>query len=314
MSKDKNQFKTHDGSMNAYVKSILKETRHSLKRNSLMGAASILSIVAALIILGIFVVFSANVQSVTQQVESKMELKVYVQNNLSQDQLNILKSKLKSNQYVVSAKYVSADKALSDFSKSLKSYSGLLNGYNSSNNPMPASFDVKIDSAQHIAAVRKYALGLNAYGVTDVKYGEEYVNALISFSHFSNIFSAVLIVILSVVSLFIVYNTIKLTCFARRKEIRVMRYVGATDWYIRAPFILEGAFLGALGAVIALAIIGFGYTGIANYIMHAVSMPMHAGVVPFSHLFAPLLAFCLIYGIAIGSLGSVFSMRKFLEA
>ena len=138
--------------------------------------------------------------------------------------------------------------------------------------------------------------------------------ALISFSHFSNIFSAVLIVILSVVSLFIVYNTIKLTCFARRKEIRVMRYVGATDWYIRAPFILEGAFLGALGAVIALAIIGFGYTGISNYIMHAVSMPMDAGVVSFSSMFAPLLAFCLVYGIAIGSLGSVFSMRKYLEA
>ena len=175
---------------------------------------------------------------------------------------------------------------------------------------MPASYNVKIDNANHIAAVRKYALDLNGYGVTDVKYGEEYVNALISFSHFSNIFSAVLIVILSVVSLFIVYNTIKLTCFARRKEIRVMRYVGATDWYIRAPFILEGAFLGALGAVIALAIIGFGYTGISNYIMHAVSMPMDAGVVSFSSMFAPLLAFCLVYGIAIGSLGSVFSMRE----
>lgn len=314
MSKDKNQFRTHDGSTSAYVKSILKETRGSLRRNSLMSAASILSIVAALIILGIFVIFSANVQSVTQQVESKMELKVYVQNNLSQDQLNILNSKLKENPHVVSTTYVSADKALSDFSKSLKGYSGLLSGYNSSNNPMPASYNVKIDNANHIAAVRKYALDLNGYGVTDVKYGEEYVNALISFSHFSNIFSAVLIVILSVVSLFIVYNTIKLTCFARRKEIRVMRYVGATDWYIRAPFILEGAFLGALGAVIALAIIGFGYTGISNYIMHAVSMPMDAGVVSFSSMFAPLLAFCLVYGIAIGSLGSVFSMRKYLEA
>ena len=91
------------------MKSILKETRGSLRRNSLMSAASILSIVAALIILGIFVIFSANVQSVTQQVESKMELKVYVQNNLSQDQLNILNAKLKENPHVVSTKYVSAD-------------------------------------------------------------------------------------------------------------------------------------------------------------------------------------------------------------
>ena len=72
--------------------------------------------------------------------------------------------------------------------------------------------------------------------------------------------------------------------------------------------------LGALGAVIALAIIGFGYTGISSYIMKAVSMPMDAGIVSFSSLFAPLLAFCLVYGIAIGSLGSVFSMRKYLEA
>ena len=186
----------HTGHFGAYLKSIFRDTSRSIRRNKLMSVASVLSIGAALIILGIFVIFSSNLSHITQNVESALELKVYVQSNLSQDQVNRLNEKLSNHQNVTKVTYVSAEQALQDFSKSLGDYSGLLSGYNSSNNPMPASFNLKISSADKINTVKKYAESLKADGVTEVKYGEEYVDALVSFSHFSNIFSMVLIVVL----------------------------------------------------------------------------------------------------------------------
>lgn len=304
----------HTGHFGAYLKSIFRDTSRSIRRNKLMSVASVLSIGAALIILGIFVIFSSNLSHITQNVESALELKVYVRSNLSHDQVNRLNEKLSNHQNVSKVTYVSAEQALQDFSKSLGDYSGLLSGYNSSNNPMPASFNLKISSADKINTVKKYAESLKADGVTEVKYGEEYVDALVSFSHFSNIFSTVLIVVLSVVSVFIIYNTIKLTCFARRKEIRVMRYVGATDWFIRSPFVLEGTVLGAIGAIVALAIVWGGYRAVIAYVARSVYLPMHSSLVSLGSIMGPLIIFCLIYGIVIGAIGSVVSMRKFLDA
>ncbi len=304
----------HTGYFGSYLKSIFRDTGRSIRRNKLMSVASVLSIGAALIILGIFVIFSSNLNHITKNVESALELKVYVQSGLSQDQIDQLNNKLGNHQNVTKVTYVSADQALQDFSESLGDYSGLLSGYNSSNNPMPASFNLKISSADKITTVKKFAESLKADGVTEVKYGEEYVDALVSFSHFSNIFSTVLIVVLSVVSVFIIYNTIKLTCFARRKEIRVMRYVGATDWFIRSPFVLEGTVLGAIGAIVALAIIWSGYRAAMAYVARSVYLPMHSSLVAPGSIMGPLIVFCLVYGIVIGAIGSVASIRKFLDA
>lgn len=301
------------GQFSAYARSALRDTRRSIGRNKVMSAASILSIFAALIILGIFVAFTVNLDHITSNVESAMSLKVYVNKDMSQDQINNLQGEIQGINHVKKVSYVSASDALSSFSKSLGSYSGLLNGYNDSNNPMPASFDVEIDNAENIRAVRSDALKLKNDGVTDVKYGEEYVDALVSFSHFSNAFCIALLIILSVVSVFIVYNTIKLTCFARRKEIRVMRYVGATDAYIRAPFVLEGTILGAIGAIIAALVVWGAYTALVNYVNKSVYLPMHSSLVAASHIMPPLTIGFILYGVIIGALGSVISMRKFLE-
>lgn len=296
-----------------YLKSITREAFSSIKRNNLMGLASVLSILAALIILGIFIVFSVNLQHITQNVESALELKVYLKKDITQEQIDSLQSQLQSNEYVTEVTYVSADQALSDFSSSLQEYSGLLQGYDSSNNPMQASFNLKVSDPDRIKDVKTYAEGLQNEGVDSVKYGEEYVDALTSFSHFANIFSIALIVILSVVSIFIIYNTIKLTCFARRKEIRVMRYVGAANWYIRAPFVLEGVIFGLIAALIAIILIRANYYFLISYVQQSIYLPMNSDLVDPNSIMGPITLFSFIYGIAIGAVGSVFSMRKFLN-
>ena len=298
----------------SYIKCIFRDTFRSIKDNSLMSVASVLSIVAALIILGIFVIFSANLDQITNNMEAEMELKVFLKHEITEEQRTKLEQDLLNYSEISGVTYESADEALQNFSESLEDYSGLLSGYNSSNNPMQASYSVQVHNAENIKAIKGYIEKLSDDGVDYVKYGEEYVDALIKFSQYSNIFCIVMLVILTVVSMFIIYNTIKLTCFARRREIRVMRYVGASDWYIRAPFVLEGMILGCLGAIIAMLIIRSGYYFILSYVEHSVYIPMNSSLVDPSVLMGPLTIFCVLYGIIIGSLGSLISMRKFLDA
>ena len=306
----KSNNESHAG---AYFKSVMRETFRSITRNSLMSAASVLSILSALLILGIFIVFSVNVEHITNSVAQSLELKVYLTNGLTQEQITNVENKLKANDQITEVTYISAEQALADFSASLKEYSGLLNGYNASNNPMQASFNVKIVDPMRIKDVKSYAESLSGDGVSSVKYGEEYVDALTTFSRFTTIFCVALIIVLSVVSLFIIYNTIKLTCFARRREIRVMRYVGASNWFIRAPFVLEGTILGLIASILALLLIRLNYYFLLSYVQQAVYLPMNAQLVPPGQIMGPLAVFCILYGVIIGSVGSLVSMRKFLD-
>ena len=314
MKGQRNQLKSNNEShAGAYFKSVMRETFRSITRNSLMSAASVLSILSALLILGIFIVFSVNVENITNSVAHSLELKVYLTNGLTQEQITNVENKLKANEQITEVTYISAEQALADFSASLKEYSGLLNGYDASNNPMSASFNVKIADPMRIKEVKSYAESLSGDGVSSVKYGEEYVEALTTFSRFTTIFCVGLIIVLSVVSLFIIYNTIKLTCFARRKEIRVMRYVGASNWYIRAPFVLQGAILGFFAAILALLLIRLNYFFLLSYVQQAVYLPMNTQLVPPGQIMGPLALFCILYGVIIGSVGSLVSMRKFLD-
>lgn len=298
----------------SFLKSVFRDTTQSIERNNLMSMASVLSVVAALIILGIFVIFSVNLEQITKNVESALELKVFLKSDITQEQQLSLETELKKNSDITEITYQSADDALKEFSDSLEGYAGLLSGYSSNNNPMQASFTIKVTSSDKIKDVKAYAEGLTNKGVDYVKYGEEYVDALMKFSRFSNIFCLVMLIVLTLVSIFIIYNTIKLTCFARRREIRVMRYVGAADWYIRTPFVLEGTFLGCIGALAAMLVIRTGYYFIIAYVNHSVYIPMDTALVSPSLLMGPISLFCMLYGVVIGSCGSLFSIRKYLDA
>lgn len=297
----------------SFIKSALRDTVQSIEANHMMGIASVVSIVAALLILGIFVIFSANLQEVTMNVEAALELKAFLVHDVTDQQVKDLEKEILKNPKIDSVEFESADDALADFADSLEEYSGLLDGYNSSNNPMQASYTVRIHDSEDIDDVKAYCEGLKDKGVDYVKYGEEYVDALVKFSDYSRIFCGIMIGVLTAISIFIIYNTIRLTCFARRKEIQVMRYVGAPNWYIRLPFVFEGTFLGMIGAVAAMLVIRTGYYFLIAYVNHSVYMPMNSTLVAPSVLLMPISWACLIYGILVGAVGSVFSMRKFLK-
>lgn len=288
----------------------LRDSFQSIRRNSLMSIASIFSVVASLIILGIFLVFALNVKYITNQVEKELELKVFLKDDYSIEQKNQIELELANNEYVDNYVFESKEEALINFSEELGEYSSIFDGYEE-DNPLPESYIVSLKDSSKIKDVYNSISTID--GVEYVNYGEKYVDALLKFNNFTNIISIVILIILSCISLFIIYNTIKLTVFARRKEIGIMKYVGATNWYIRIPFIIEGSLLGIIGAILSILFIRNGYFYLIGIIQGQAILPMNSSFAPASIILPQVSVFFIIYGLVIGALGSTFSIKKFLK-
>ncbi|MEO1814793.1 MAG: permease-like cell division protein FtsX [Acetobacterium sp.] len=300
-------------SIKTMPKNVVRDTVKSIERNNLMSAASVLSVIAALIILGIFLILTINVQEVTKDVESKLELKIFLQSDFTDTQKETIEQALEKSDLIENVSFESAEEALEKFTVSLEDYAPLLSGYNSENNPMPASFVVRVTDPNDMEEVQTLAMSFAGKGVEYVRYGQEYVEALVSFNKFTNTLSIVVLVVLSMISIFIIYNTIKLTVFARRREIGIMKYVGATNAYIRAPFILEGTLLGLMGAIVAFLIIRITYYYILGLVGGNLFLPVDASLASPDAVMGQLIFFFLLYGGFIGAVGSVFAIRKFLD-
>lgn len=275
-----------------------------------MSIASVISVLAALLILGIFLVFAFNVKHITGEMENQLELKVFLKKDVTAEQKETLESTFKNNANIANFEYQSKDKALKIMSDQLEQYQNILKGLEE-DNPLPESYIVKAKNADSIQVLNQEITKLN--GVDYINYGEGYVDALIKFNNFANILTTGVVVILTGISLFIIYNTIKITVFARRKEIGIMKLVGATNWYIRIPFIIEGSILGLLGSILAILVIRNGYYYLLglmqgqSVLMMGVSFASPASIMPL------ITQYFLIYGLVVGSVGSLFSIRKFLD-
>ena len=297
-------------------RSTIRDAGQSLRRNSLMSLASIISMTAALIILGIFLVITMNIRQITKHVEGNLQIQVYMTENCTQQQKDGLKNYLNSNNLIQSVKYESKATALKNFSNQLNGSSDLTDTFNSKNNPMPESYIVRAKNADNLGKIKKQISQYNKKnnaGIEYIKYGKDYIKALTNFSHFINLFCIFVVIVLSVISYFLIYNTIKLTVFARRKEIGIMKYVGATDGYIRAPFILEVAFLGIIAALAATLAVRTGYFYILGYLSGNALLPITANLSSPAALIGQIVIFFLVYGILIGTIGSRVAIRKFLD-
>ncbi len=277
-----------------------------------MSVASILSVVAALIIIGVFLVFALNLNFMTNEIENNLELKVYLNDDVTDKQRSDIKSAIQSNSLCKSITFESKDDALTNFKQDFGEKSYLLNGYEGKNNPLPASFIVKVTDSTKLKNM--YDFSKNIEGVKDVVYGEEVVDNLLKFNDMASVACIVIFIVLSIVSIFIIYNTIKLTVYARRNDITVMKYVGATDWYIRFPFLIEGSILGLLGSSVAILIIRNIYYYVVGFIQGGgTGLSVGSSIAPPGFIMGEVTLLFIIYGIIIGAAGSAFSIRKFLD-
>ena len=285
----------------------IKETYKSIRRNGFMSFASISTVAVSLLVLGMFLMIFLNTNNLAQYLESQVQVSVYMQDSATDKELAAVKEKLTKMPGVVKVTQVSKQQALERFKKRLGDQEQLLNSLGK-DNPFPNSFEVQVDSPERIKVLTPQLGQLPK--VETAKFGQEVVKHLFQLTKILRFGGILLVVFLAMATLFIISNTIRLTVFARRKEVIIMKYVGATDWFIRWPFLLEGMTLGFFGAVVAFILINSIYSGLLERIHATLAfLPL----LPTSPLLLYVDLFLLVAGTGIGALGSYISLRKFLR-
>ncbi len=285
----------------------IKETFTSLKRNSLMSIASISTVALSILVLGIFLTMVLNVNNLASHLENQVQVTIYMDDSASAEQLKHMEKVLKSTQGIVKVTPRTKEEALAEFKKRLGEQQKLLAALGE-DNPFPASFEIQVDNPERIPQLVTQFQQMP--GVETAKFGQEVVEHLFQLTRVLRIGGILLIVLLAIATLFIISNTIRITVFARRREVNIMKYVGATDWFIRWPFLLEGMLMGFVGAVIASLILVQGYNAIQTKIYGTLAFfPMLPSWPTMGYLSAGLI--CV--GTLIGALGSSISLRKFLD-
>ena len=289
-------------------------------RNRGMSLASIFSIVAMLLILGLFFVITVNINLFTEVVKQDYDqVEVFLLDKTTKADAEQLMAEIKKQDGVSGVEYRSKDDALQILKQRWGESGYLLNSLGE--NPLPASILISVDSLDNAGALARYAGTLE--GVDDIQYYQETVDKLTKITNFLQIGALVIMAFLVVVSVVVVSNTVKLTVFARAKEIRIMKYVGATNNFIRAPFVVEGIILGVISSLISIVLLGGLYVWLKNGIIGNALQGWLKGfsnmssgmekLLQFDQMFSEIMVIFLAIGIGIGVFGSILSMKKYLK-
>lgn len=284
----------------------LREVTLNLRRNPLMSVASVSTVMVLALILGFFVLLVANLDSVSQTLSAEMQVKAYLKEDFERSRAGGLQASILRLERVEGAHFVSKDTAF----KRLKERLGArIDLEDLATNPLPDAFEIRVDEPDSLALVAEEVARFPE--VEQVDYGKDIARKIMALNQVVRGIGIVVLLLLFMSTLLIVSNTIRLTVFARRKEIDIMQLVGAADWFIRWPFILEGVLQGVAGAGLAAALVDLSYR---------LLVPQLARTVPFLPVLSPaevlpLLNLGLIaLGCAVGGLGSYLSVNRHLKA
>lgn len=285
----------------------IKEVYTSFKRNIWMTLASIFTVVLSLFILGFFSIVILNLNKMADTLESQVQISVYLKDDLSQEEIDETKETLSKIEGLQDIKFITREEAMENFKERLGDQQFLLDALDDTN-PLPDSFSLTVTSPQQVKTIADTAAALDS--VESASYSQDIINHLFNLTHLIRLIGITLIILLTGAAIFIISNTIRLTVFARRKEIAIMKYVGATDWFIRWPFLLEGICLGFIGGGLATIFLYIVYNQVTQEIYEAMAffplIPQH----PFIDYISLAI---LVAGIIIGALGSTISLKRFLK-
>ena len=292
---------------------LMRSGLKNLWNNRMMTVASIGTLIACLLIVGVAVLFSLNVDNMVEYVGEQNELVVFMETDTTDEQLNAVQNVLEENEGLGDITFVSSTEAMQTIvDKYLDGDAGLLEGMD--DDFMPASFRCRIVDPENASALKTEIEQLDH--VQNVEAPTEITESLVRLRKMINVFGGAIIAALVIVSLVIITNTIRASVFTRRKEISIMKYVGATNSFIRIPFVVEGILLGLISALIAFGLVWGGYNIFLDIVQLESTSLMSSvldQIMPFSQLATSVLACFLISGISVGCLGSVFSMRGYLK-
>lgn len=285
----------------------IQEVFHSLRRNNWMTFASIGTVAVSLFVLGVFLILVLNMNRLAGMLESQVQISVYLEDHLTDREKRQIGYDIESLQGIDSVTYVDRETAKERLKDRLGDQKYLLDAL-SEDNPLPDAFEVTVTTPSVVESAAGAIAAMQ--GVEEAKYGQDVVEHLFDITRLMRIFGFVLMGLLGGATLFIISNTIRLTVFARRKEIAIMKYVGATDWFIRWPFLLEGIVLGCIGGFIAAVALRSFYAAMAAKIYSTLAFFPLMSQYPFMNYVTLAI---LLAGIVIGAIGSVISLKRFLR-
>lgn len=281
----------------------------SLKRNATISLASAVTVTATMVILGVFILLMQNVNLGMSDLESKIQVQVFLKEGISRTDQENIEQKLNEISGVKNIEFEDKSKALEKFSEQVsKNDESLLNNYDASNNPLPNSYIVNLEKPESSKQVVSSLENLE--GIESIGNDNNFTDKIISISRSVKWIGIALSIIMVSVSVFLISNTIKLAIYSRRKEIGIMKFVGATDWFIRWPFVIKGAVIGLLGTITANTLLYYIYKTAFVKINENLLL---ANLLPTSYVTQTLQWQLLLVGILIGGLGSSLSLYKFLK-
>jgi cell division transport system permease protein len=282
----------------------------SLLRNKVMSFSSIATVASCIFLLVSSMCLVLNISYIARQMQNFTGISVFFDKDLPQDGIDLLGERIMAVEGVERITFVSPEDALLDFNSKFNDKAARLEN----DNPFLNEFEVELSDIRRMDEIIQELLLLKPYGVDNVRGLTDVAKAMITISNIINVISVVIIAILGILSVVIVMNTIKLTVNSRRNEISIMKYVGATDAFIKWPFLIEGLLIGLIGAAVPAIICGFGYNSVINmayrgsgFMEYLIVLRRSSEILPF------LIPGAVIIGAAIGTAGSVISLRRYLD-
>lgn len=289
------------------IKRHLRDSLRSLKRNGWMAFAAISGVAVTILLVGISLALVFNVTKLSRDVENDVRVQVLVEPKTTAKQKDTLKSELKG---IAGVKTVSYSSKANELKKVVSQYGNSFKMFGGDDNPLNDVFTIKAKDPQATVKIAKKAAKIKH--VAKASYGGDQARKLFRTMDSVRNWGVAFSVLLLIVAIFLIANTIRITILSRRNEIEIMRLVGATRWYIRWPFILEGAWTGLLGAIVPLIIIDFGYASVYQAVGRQLATSGYS-LMTTSQLVWPLNLTLILIAMLIGAFGAAISMRRFLK-
>lgn len=284
-----------------------RDALRSLWRNKFMTMASIATVAISLLILGSAWLLVINSNYLATVMESELEVNIYLKDDVPREEAEGMKEVFSSIPGVAEVVFVPREEGLKILEDQFSETTDLLEALGDKN-PLPDIYRIKAAEATSVPEIAKLALGLER--VENVRYGQGLVEKLLALTQWLRTAGVVIIFAIALAAIFLIATTIRVTVFARRREVGIMKLVGATNWYIRWPFFLEGMLIGFVGALIAVGVINLFYTQLTKNIALTVSfLPIVTDKDVLYSIFKNL----LLMGTGLGAIGSAISLRRFLK-
>lgn len=293
------------------IKYFFRESISGLKKNLLMTTASMVAVAACISILAFSYCVGSNLQYMLNQMEDSIGISVFLKGELSGEEIENMKTEIGKIDHVEGVEYISPNDALEELKESWGADEDIFVGLDEENNPLSHSFQISLDSIKNQDKVLTALESVD--GIDNIQHGQTETELLMKANRIFSVASVAVMLILGVISVMIIMNTIRISVVNRRIEINIMKYVGATDWFIRWPFIIEGIIIGLVGAIVPL-LLGFPiYAKITSAIYGYLPMVSFIKFRLTGDVFGFLIPFGILFGIALGVVGSVTSIRKHLR-